>query len=221
MELSFLQKVILLALNNQGWFGASENKIKFGLVGAILFELYKKERIRFQDNGIRIINPKSTESVLLDRVLNLIKSSEKQRTLRSWIQFVVSQKLLLRKTVLKQLTEGRIVRKEEYNMLRLFSQTKYPLVNSEIKRKLQQDLFETIELDKEITDYDRMLLVIMHDCRMIRKNFGSFPEFKKISLKIGEIVHAGHRETEPEQVIGLLQTAISRAMIASSPSFHL
>ena len=37
-ELTLLQKIVLLALDNKGWFGASEHKIKFGIAGAILFE---------------------------------------------------------------------------------------------------------------------------------------------------------------------------------------
>lgn len=39
--LSFLEKIILLALDDKGWFGNSEHSIKFGLAGAILFEPLK------------------------------------------------------------------------------------------------------------------------------------------------------------------------------------
>ena len=133
MELTFLQKIVLLALDDKGWFGSSEHKIKFGLVGAILFELYKLERIGFQNDEVYVSNPKSTDNVVLDRVLNLIKSAKKQRILRSWIQRIVYKKLLLRKTILKQLINENVITREEYSLMIVFYQTKFPLVNLELK----------------------------------------------------------------------------------------
>ena len=38
-KLSFPELIILLALNDKGWFGSSEQSFKFGLAGAFLFEL--------------------------------------------------------------------------------------------------------------------------------------------------------------------------------------
>ena len=80
MELTFLQKIILLALDDKGWFGTAEHKIKFGLVGAILFELHQRGRINFVNDEVVVVNPKSTDDVVLDRVLNLVKSAKKSRT---------------------------------------------------------------------------------------------------------------------------------------------
>lgn len=50
--LSFLEKIILLALDDKGWFGNSEHSIKFGLAGAILFELFKVNRLEFREGVI-------------------------------------------------------------------------------------------------------------------------------------------------------------------------
>jgi|GEM_PF-934958 len=220
-ELTFLQKIILLALDDKGWFGSSEHKIKFGLVGAILFELYQKGRIRFNDDQVVVVNAKSTDDVILDRVLNLIKSAKKTRSLRSWIQRIVYKKLLLRKTILKQLIHHKLIGREEYSLMVVFYQTKFPLLNVGLKRKLQEQISESIVSGKVLTDEEVMLLVVMNNCKMVRKNFGSYIQYIKLRGRINEITQFKVPGTEGQAVIKLLQTAISRAIMASNVSIHI
>ena len=220
-ELTFLQKIILLALDDKGWFGSSEHKIKFGLVGSILFELYKLERIRLTNDEIVVINAKSTEDVILDRVLNLIKSSKKQHSLRSWIQRIVYKKLILRKTVLKQLIRTKVISREEYSLMVVFYQTKFPLVNFELKRKLQEQISESIVSGAVLSDHELMMLVVMNNCKMVRKNFGGYIQYIKLRGRINEITQFKNPATPTEEVIKLLQTAISRAIMTSNVSIHV
>jgi len=221
MELTFLQKIVLLALDDKGWFGTSEHKIKFGLAGAILFELQQKGRIHFSNDEVVVINPKSTDSVVPDRVLNLIKSSKKQHSVRSWIQRIVYKKLLLRKTILKQLIHDKVITREEYSLLMVFYQTKFPLINVELKRKLQEEIYENLVSGNVLSDHDVMLLVVMNNCKMVRKNFSGFLQYLKLRGKINEITQFKIPKTETEEVIKLLQTAISRAIMASNVSIHI
>ena len=220
-DLTFLQKVVLLALDDKGWFGSAEHKIKFGLVGAILFELYQHRRISFVNDEVVVINAKSTDDVILDRVLNLIKSSKKPHSLRSWIQRIVYKKLLLRKTVLKQLIHKKVIGREEYSLMVVFYQTKFPLIDIELKRKLQEQICESIVSAKVLTDEEVMMLVVMNNCKMVRKNFGGYIQFIKLRGRINEITQFKSPASETEEVIKLLQTAISRAIMASNVSIHV
>ncbi|MCX6306074.1 MAG: GPP34 family phosphoprotein [Bacteroidetes bacterium] len=220
-ELTYLQKIVLLALDDKGWFGSSEHKIKFGLVAAILFELYQKGRIRFTADEVVVINAKSTDDVILDRVLNLIKSAKKARGLRSWIQRIVYKKLLLRKTLLKQLIQNKYITREEYSLMVVFYQTKYPLLNIEAKRKLQEQICESVVSGSILTDQEVMMLVVMNSCKMVRKNFGGYIQYIKLRGKINEITQFKIPATETEEVMKLLQTAISRAIMASNVSLHV
>jgi hypothetical protein len=221
VELSFLQKIVLLALDDKGWFGASEHKVKFGLVGAILFELYKKGRIRFENDEITVINAKSTEDVLLDRVLNLIKTGKKDRNLRSWIQRIVNTKLLLRKTVLKQLIQQKILGKEEYRLMVVLYQTKFPLLEPDLKTRVREQICAGIISGNQLEDYELMMLVVMNTSRMVKKNFGEFSQYEKIRERVNAITELKTPSNESEAVIKLLQTAISRAIIASNVGIHL
>jgi hypothetical protein len=220
-ELTFLQKIVLLALDDKGWFGSSEHKIKFGLAGAILFELQQLGRITFPNDEVLVTNPKSTDDVVLDRVLNLIKSSKKQHSIRSWIQRIVYKKLLLRKTILKQLIQNKVITREEYSLMMVFYQTKFPIVNTEMKRKLQELIYESIVGDKPLTGHDMMLLVVMNNCKMVRKNFGGYLHYLKMRGKINEITQFKNPKTETEETVRMLQTAISRSIMASNVSLHI
>ena len=221
MELTFLQKIVLLALDDKGWFGTAEHKIKFGLAGAILFELHQQGRIGFVNEEVVVLNPKSTDNVVLDRVLNLIKSSKKSHSLRSWIQRIVYKKLLLRKTILKQLIENKILTREEYSLMMVFYQTKFPLLDFDAKRRTKEEIYEKIVSDKVLSMEDVMLLVVMNNCKMVRKNFGGFLQYLKLRGRINEITQFKIPKSETEEVIKSLQTAISRAIMTSNVSIHV
>ncbi len=220
-ELTFLEKIVLLALDDKGWFGTAEHKIKFGLVGAILFELVELKRIEIREGEIFVTDPTPTEIVVLDRVLNLLKSSKKIRSVRAWIQRIVYKKLMLRKQLLKQLLQKKIIRKEEYTLMMVFFQTKFPLENIELKRQLQEEIYESVVGDKILLDHDLMMFVVMNNCKMVRKNFGGYLQYLKLRGKINEITQFRDPQTETAKTIKLLQTAISRAIVASNVSIHV
>lgn len=219
--LTFLKKIILLALDDKGWFGSAEHKIKFGLAGAILFELHQLGRLAFTNDKVVVVNAKSTDDVVLDRVLNLIKISKKPLSLRSCIQRIFNKKLLLRKTILKQLIHDKIVGREEYSLMVVFYQTKFPLINTEVKRKLQEQICDAVISGRQLTEHEVMMLVVMNNCRMVRKNFGGYNQYIKLRGLINEITQFKTPQTETDRVIKLLQTAISRAILASNISIHI
>jgi golgi phosphoprotein 3 len=220
-ELSLPEKIILLALNDKGWFGSSESIIKFGLAGAILFELVQLKRIEIKDGLIYVIDPKPTDVAVLDKVLDLLKSSKKMRGVRAWIQRIAYRKLMLRKQVLKQLMQKKAITKEEFSIMMVFYQTKFPILNGEMKQQIIEYLSERIMADQILLDQDLMLLVVMKNCKLIRKNFGGILQYLKLRRKINVLTQLSDPKTETEKTIGIIQTAMSRAIIASNVSLHL
>ncbi|HNY03423.1 MAG TPA: GPP34 family phosphoprotein [Bacteroidales bacterium] len=220
-DLTLLQRIVLLALDDKGWFGPSEHKLKFGLVGAILFELHERGRIRLQNDKVVVLNAKSTDDVILDRVLNVIKSGKKEHSLRWWIQRIAYKKLLLRKTVLKQLIQKKIISREEYSLMVVFYQTKFPLINPALKKQLQESLGEKLLSGGMLDNEEMMLLVVMSTCRMIRKNFRGSLQYLKVRARINEIVQFRIPGNESEMVMKNLHLAINRAIMASNVSLHV
>jgi hypothetical protein len=151
----------------------------------------------------------------------VIKSSKKPRSIRSWIQRIVYKKLMLRKTILKDLILLKVIGREEYSLLVVFYQTKFPIIDVNLKRKVQEEICEGVISGKLLNDYETMLLVIMNSCKMVRKNFGGYLQYIKLRGKITEITQFKEPKSESDQVIKTLQTAITRAILASNVSIHV
>ena len=219
-ELTFLEKIILLALDDKGWFGSSENSIKFGLAGAILFELYKHERIIFKE-GVVVVNDNTPiNEPLFDRVLESIATIKKNKSIRRWIQRMVYKKMMIRKSIIKSLITKRIIRKEEYSIFWVMYQFKYPLVNSEVKTKIKEELFNKIIHEEKLNGWDLMMLSILDSCRAIRKNFKSFSNYPKFRRKVKELMQLENYEIEDLKIVGNINTALKRAIAASNVSIH-
>ncbi len=179
------------------------------------------KRIEIKDGLIYVIDANPTEITALDKVLDLLKSSKKLRGVRAWIQRIAYRKLMLRKLVLKQLLQKKVLSREEFSILVVFYQTKYPIVDGEIKQQIVEYLSERIMEDKILLDQDLMLLAVMKNCKLVRKNFGGFLHYLKLRRKINILTQFEDPKTDTEKTIGIIQTAMSRAIIASNVSLHL
>jgi hypothetical protein len=218
--LSFLEKIILLALDDKGWFGNSENSIKFGIAGAILYELYKHERIEIKEGAVVIKNPAPLNDPFLDRVLEFIRSVKKNRSIRSWIQRMVYKKMMIRKSLIRSLIAKQIIRKEEYSFFFVMYQYKYPVINSEIKKQVREEIFNRIISEDKLNGYELMLISVMDSCKMFRKNFRNFPNYQKFRRRIKELIYFNDPGLEDVKIIGSINNAIHRAIVASNVSIH-
>jgi len=219
--LSFLEKVIMLALDDKGWFGNSENNIKFGLAGAILFELFKHNRIELKEGVIVVKDITPMNDPLLDRVLEFIRTGKKNRSIRTWIQRMVYKKMMIRKSILRSLITKKIIQKEEYNFFWVMYQFKYPVINHEVKNQLREEIFSRILKEEKLNGYDLMLISVMDSCKMIRKNFKSFDQYTRLRRRIKDIIPFTNPELEDARIVGAIDNSIRRAIVSSNVSLHV
>jgi len=219
--LSFLETIVLLALNDKGWFGNSEQKIKFGLAGAVLFELEQAGEIEIIGNLVCVTGTRETGDKVMDAALEVLRKSKKSLTLRKSIQRVVNKSGLKWRSILKNLVKKNILKKEESRFLWIIYQDKYPLVNFEIKKQVLSGLYLKLTGGKELSGKDLMLLSIMRTCRMIDKNFLIQEHFLKVRLKIKEITEFREPLTESSRKIKAIQEAIRLSILSSNVSMHI
>lgn len=103
----------------------------------------------------------------------------------------------------------------------VFYQTKFPVIDISLKRKVQQQICDGVISGKPLDDYDLMLLVVMNSCKMVRKNFGSTLQYIKLRGKIHEITEFRKTESDAQAMIRALHSAINRAIMASNVSLHV
>jgi hypothetical protein len=219
--LTLLETIVLLALNDKGWFGNSEQRIKFGLAGAILFELEQKGEIEIADNFICITSTKETGDKVLDAAIEVLRKSKKDLTLKRSIFRIVYKSGLKWKVILKNLVKNNILKVEKYQFLKIFSQDKYPLVNIEVKSLIVGSLYKKIVEGKELTPNDLILLTIMRTCKMIDKNFLLQEHFLKVRIKIKEITEFKDPLPESSRKIKALKEAMEQSIRASNVSLHV
>jgi hypothetical protein len=219
--LSFLETIVLLALNDKGWFGNSEQRIKFGLAGAVLFELEQSGEIEIMGIQVRVTGTKETGDKVMDSALEVLRKSKKELTLKKSIQRIVYKSGLKWKVIVKNLIKKNILKKEEYRFLRILTQEKYPLVNLETKKQLLAELYSKLTGGDELSNKDLMLLAIMRTCRMIDKNFLLQEHFLKVRLKIKEITEFKEPLPETTRKIKEIQEAIRLSILSSNVSMHI
>jgi len=219
--LSFLETIVLLALNDKGWFGNSEQRIKFGLAGAILFELEQSGEIEIRGDMVRITGTKETGDKVMDAALEVLRKSKKKLTLKNSIQRIVYKSGLKWRLLLKNLVKKNILKRQEYRFLWIIYQDKYPLVNFEIKKQVLSELYMKLTGEQELSGKDLMLLAIMRTCRMIDKNFLLQEHFLKVRLKVREITEFKEPLTETSRKIKAIQEAIRLSILSSNVSMHI
>jgi hypothetical protein len=219
--LSFLETIVLLALNDKGWFGNSEQRIKFGLAGALLFELEQSGEIEITGYMVRVTGKKETGDRVMDSALEVLRKSKKELTLKRSIQRIVYKSGLKWKVLVKNLIKKNILKKEQYRILWIIYQDKYPLVNSEIKKQILGELYTKLTGEQELSAKDLLLLAIMRTCRMIDKNFLLQEHFLKVRLKIKEITEFKEPLPESSRKIKEIQEAIHLSILSSNVSMHI
>jgi golgi phosphoprotein 3 len=219
--LAFLETIVLLALNDKGWFGNSEQRIKFGLAGAVIFELEQSGEVEIIGGIVRVTGTKETGDKVMDSALEVLRKSKKDLTIKKSIQRIVYKSGLKWKLIVKNLVKKNILKKEEYRFLWILAQEKYPLVNLEIKKQVLGELYSKLTGEQELSGKDLMLLAIMRTCRMIDKNFLLQEHFLKVRLKVKEITEFKEPLTETSRKIKAIQEAIRLSILASNVSLHI
>jgi hypothetical protein len=128
--------------------------------------------------------------------------------------------MMIRKSLIRSLIAKQIIRKEEYSFFFVMYQYKYPVINSEIKKQVREEIFNRIISEDKLNGYELMLISVMDSCKMFRKNFRNFPNYQKFRRRIKELIYFNDPGLEDVKIIGSINNAIHRAIVASNVSIH-
>lgn len=220
-RLSLAETIVLLALNDKGWFGSSETRIRFGLAGALMFELEQQGLVRILHNVVEVQETGQSRDKMADAALECLRKSKKTLTLKKAIQRLVFKSGIKWKLPLKSLIRKQIIRRETFTILRFIYQDKYPLVDADRKDKIVVGLISALIENKEVSGADLMLLSVMRNCRMISKNFLKREHFLTVRRRIFEITDFREAPGEPVQKIGAIHKATRKAIRASKVMVHV
>ncbi|KAJ1986497.1 hypothetical protein GGI25_001975 [Coemansia spiralis] len=167
--LTLMEETLLLGLKDQeGYLSFWNDSLSYVLRGCMLMELAFRRRIRvaknaftgmtgLSDRAIEVVSTKPTGEVLLDETLKVIKGSETQRTVASWMDLLSGetwniakagyQLKQVRERLAKGLVDKGILRTEKRNFL-FFDMATHPIQDPRAKDEVIMRVFDTLNLPR-------------------------------------------------------------------------
>jgi len=173
MDLNLIDKLTLLALDDdKGTFITGPLYFTYSIAGAVLLELNLKNKIEILDKRVIVKSKSKIGEPLLDKLLDQITNSKKQRYLQHWVQSFGNKEREIKRETLNKLMSRGILTKKEDKFLWVFPNTKYPTKNAIPENELRQRLCSIIENDKKAEVDEIMLLSLIDACNLIPGVFG-------------------------------------------------
>jgi len=173
MKLNLMDELTLLALDDEkGSFLTDSISFAYGIAGAVILELTLRDKIEVVKDNVIVKNNKSIGDELLDTYLDLIYQSKKEKTLEDWIQHIGEEEDRIKNKTIDKLVTGGILIKKEEKFLWLFSNDKYPAVNSLPETRLRNRLCKIIENNLEPKLNEAMLISLIDSCSLNEEVFG-------------------------------------------------
>ncbi|MBU3010706.1 GPP34 family phosphoprotein [Polaribacter vadi] len=187
-DLNLIDKFLLLALDDEkGSFNSGPFALTYGFAGAIFLELSLKECITIIDKKVVVNNFKRIDDTFLNKYLDILKNSKKERSLKYWIQKFGNKERDIKKETLDKLIAKRILAKREQKFLWVFNNDKFPTVNAKPENTLRKRLYEIVELHKKPILEELMLVSLINTCNMDRIVYGK-ERYKKSKKNIKAII---------------------------------
>jgi len=143
MELSLAEKLILLSVDNKGWFKGNGTQVTMNLTAVYLFQLLESGNLRLAEGKVIVDNSRHPDGNMSD-LLTMISNSSKPRLIKYWIGKFTKPVKIMRNEILQEMIRKKILKKGYFKLLWLFPLKIYPLVAIKEKTELAGKLGKTI-----------------------------------------------------------------------------
>ncbi len=187
--LNLLEELLLLALDDEKGkiISSSSTALPYGLTGAILLEFSLAGKILVENKKLIVTDNSSTGNEILDEALNIIENAPKNKSVKYWVSKLNRKMKSLKKDILSQLIEKKILVETENKILWVIPTKRYPTNNPEPENQVRKSV-KAIVLGSQIGDERiKLLISLIHSCNLIKEIF-SKDERKVAKKRIKEIV---------------------------------
>lgn len=222
--LSLSEKLLLLGLHDEkGHVVMSASvALPYGLVGALLLELYLAKRIDFVEKNIQVINEQPTHNALLDETLGVIARSEKLRTTQYWLQKIQSKVDKIQQRLTNQLVEKEVLFEKEHSFMWIINYNRYPTQNNQPELDVRNRIKQIVLDDAEPTEAEIALMSLVLACELIGEIFEN--DDKKVAkerinaLSKGQKISKAVSKTVEEIMVALMVIFTTTAVTATVTS---
>jgi hypothetical protein len=128
MELNLAEELLLLGLDAESGeiILSVSTALPYGLVGAILLELHLKGKILLTNNHVKVIDSTSTGNEIMDEVLSMIQSHNKEEEPKFWIRTINGAIDDITERLIAILIKKGVLRKESKKILWIIPVERFP-----------------------------------------------------------------------------------------------
>ncbi|MBL4716741.1 MAG: GPP34 family phosphoprotein [Bacteroidia bacterium] len=216
MKLNTIEKYLLLAQHPTKGRSIYGQYVNYGTIGAILLEVSLNDGVSIE-NKLLILkeNIEFENPVLLD-IANLIRSSEKPRKIKHWINKLVRKPRKYKWPFLNELENKKVIRIENKKFLGLFPYRKCYLIENAIRESLIQDIKTSILNNHELNNEEIVILGLVEACKMHKIISSEKKELKTIKRELKLILKENPIAGTVAKTIKDVQTAITIAIVTST-----
>ena len=153
----------------------------FGLGGALLFDLYFLQRIRFEEEKVVPVDLSPLNDPLLDFVMTELGKANKPRKILEWIDGANRKYYEIRDLLYARFQAQGILGRQETKKLRLFSFIIHPLLKPQVKMDLLIEIEKVLLDDAPPSEQMAVLLSLINETHLINSLFPK--EFRKAMKK--------------------------------------
>jgi golgi phosphoprotein 3 len=205
------EELLLLTIHqDRGTFiGPATERLKFGLVGAILIELALRGKIQSDQNQrLSLLDGEPTGDGLTDEVLAVMKASEKARKAGFWINNLAPKTEKYRKKITGCLIEKGLITQEEDHFAWVVPSPYHPEVKASTKTVINRRMRDIVLAQEAGHPGELAFLSLVRACSLLDLIFLK-DERRFASNRINELVVRSAMTDPLSQTIQEIETAIS------------
>jgi hypothetical protein len=187
-ELDLPEKLFVLTIDDERHTipSAIKARLRYALVGSILFELALGNKIHLENGRLVVNDPGAFGEPWFDEILSIIASEQKSRKISYWLNSIDKKGIVDK--LAERLAERKVITIEKKHYLWIIPYEAFPTINASAKYWGKQQL-RSIALASEKADlYDIALLNLLKECRLLSLVF-TRDERKPVVKKIKAMFH--------------------------------
>ena len=190
------------------YIGSTLDRLKPGLVGAILADLALASKICSTNNHrLTLEDTTPTNDPILDDTLSILQKSDKERKFSYWLNALYPKSEKLRKKVTKSLVNKGILTQEDDNLVWVIPSPLHPEINSSAKYAVIQHLRSIVLAKEQASPGAIAFLSLLSACGLLDLAFLR-DERKVASQYINELLVGGAMNDPLLETIQEIDSAI-------------
>ncbi len=213
MALILAEQTLLIALHDKKGHDTTPYAGQAGLAGALLLDLGRSELVQVADDGkvLLAVDGEPPSHPLLREAYEVVRSSDRARSARDWINRLQHQLRPLNRRLAEGLVAQGVLSRESSRVLGIFSTTRFPEADPGPERQLRQNLRDVLVIGREPTEQEALLVGLLAPLHLIPRTVPEH-ERKVAEQRAEKIAERGVAGT----ALGDTVRALKVAMVSSS-----